>query len=158
MPNYAFAVEWLKAFRRDPEETAAMYTDDFIFNSPTIDLYLAADKPALVRFFALFANADEQNGFGIHNIRVCSFQGDSSSGLIRWEWSQQHAANFLGLDVKGKPFKTEGRSFQIDDVNGKIKLESAWWDATAWLTDIGYGDVRKHVLCSTTTSARSNPR
>jgi steroid delta-isomerase-like uncharacterized protein len=153
MTSYAFAVEWLKAYRRDPQEVVAVYADDFIFNSPTLDLFLSADKPALIRAFAIYANADKENGVGIHNIRVRSFQGDSRSGLIRWEWSPQHAGAFLGLDVTGKPFATQGRSFQIYDENGKIKYESAWWDATGCLTDIGYGDVRKHILSPTTAPA-----
>jgi steroid delta-isomerase-like uncharacterized protein len=153
MTSYAFAVEWLKAYRRDPHEVAALYADDFIFNSPTLDLFLAADKAALIRAFAIYANADKDNGVGIHNIRVRSFQGDSRSGLIRWEWSPQHADAFLGLDVTGKPFATQGRSFQIYDENGKIKYESAWWDATGCLTGIGYGDVRKHILSPTTAPA-----
>jgi steroid delta-isomerase-like uncharacterized protein len=153
LTSYAFAVEWLKAYRRDPEEVVALYTDDFTFNSPTLDLFLSADKPALIRAFALFANTDKENGFGIHNILVRSFQGDSHSGLIRWEWSPQYAGNFLGLDVKDKPFTTQGRSFQVYDENGKIKYESAWWDATAWLAGIGYGGVRKHILRSKTAQA-----
>jgi steroid delta-isomerase-like uncharacterized protein len=153
MTSYAFAVEWLKAFRRDPQDVVALYADDFTFNSPTLDLFLAGDKPALIRAFVLYANADKDNGFGIHNIRVRSFQGDSRSGLIRWEWSPQYAGNFLGLDVKDKPFATQGRSFQIYDENGKIKHESAWWDVTACLTGIGYVDVRKDLFGSTTASA-----
>jgi steroid delta-isomerase-like uncharacterized protein len=153
MTSYAFAVEWLKAFRRDPEEVVALYADDFTFNSPTLDLFLTADKPALVRAFAAYANADKGNGIGIHNILVRSFQGDSRSGLIRWEWSPQHAQAFLGLDVSGKPFSTQGRSFQVYDEDGKIKLESAWWDATACLTGIGYGGVRKQIFDATTASA-----
>ncbi|WP_273735295.1 hypothetical protein [Mycolicibacterium septicum] len=151
MTSYAFAVEWLKAFRRGPEEAAALYADDFAFHSPVIDCHLT-DKPAPIRCFALFANTDQENGFGIHNIRVSSFQGNSRSGLIRWEWTPQHAGAFLGIDVTDKPFTTLGQSFETYDETGKITYESAWSDATAFLTGIGYEMVRKHTLGATTAS------
>ena len=37
--------------------------------------------------------------------------GDERCGLIRWEWSPEHCAVFLGLDVAGKPFGTQGHTF-----------------------------------------------
>jgi steroid delta-isomerase-like uncharacterized protein len=151
MTSYAFAVQWLKAFRRDPEEVATLYADDFTFESPVLDCYLA-DKPALLRHATLYANAEKENGFGIHNIRVRSFQGDSRSGLIRWEWTMEHGSNFAGLDVRDKPFTTQGWSFHIYDEAGKITPNSTWWDATAWLTGIGYRDVRKDMLGATTAA------
>ena len=155
MTSYAFAVQWLKAFRRDPEEVAALYADDFIFEDPILDQLQITDKPTLIRVFSLFANADTTNGIGIHNIRVRSFQGDRRSALIRWEWSPQHAAGFLGLDVTNKPFWTQGRSFHTYDGAGKITRDSAWWDPTAWLTGIGYDGVTKHLLTNQPESSNA---
>lgn len=152
MTSYAFVVQWLKAFRRDPEEVAALYADEFVFEDPILDQFQITDKPTLIRAFSLFANADKENGFGVHNIRARSFQGDSRSALVRWEWSPQHAGSFLGLDVRDKPFWTQGRSFHVYDKDGKIAREWAFWDATAWLTSIGYGDVRKHILDTRATA------
>lgn len=146
MTSYAFAVRWLKAFRRDPEEVAALYADEFLFEDPILDQLQITDKPTLIRAFSLFANADTTNGIGIQNIRVRSFQGDARSAFIRWEWGPEHADNFLGVDIKDRPFLTHGRSFQIYDAAGKIVRESAWWDATAWLVGVGYPDVKKDLL------------
>jgi steroid delta-isomerase-like uncharacterized protein len=129
MSSYAFAVKWLKAFRSSAEEVSALYADDFLFEDPMLDQYGITDKADLQRVFAPYANKDPENGIGIHNFRIRSYTGDSRSGLIRWEWSPDHAAVFLGLDVKDKPFWTQGHTFHVYDEDGKIVRESSWWDA-----------------------------
>ncbi|MCW3013455.1 MAG: hypothetical protein JWO02_547 [Solirubrobacterales bacterium] len=134
--NYAFAVKWLKGFRTSPEEVCALYADDFLFEDPMLDQSIT-DIEDLHRVFAPYANTDPDNGIGIHNFRIRGYEGDERSGLIRWEWGPAHAAVFLGLDVKDKPFWTQGHTFHVYNEEGKITQESSWWDASAVLRGIG---------------------
>ena len=126
--NYAFAVKWLKAFRTSSEEVCKLYADDFLFEDLMLDQSIT-DKDDLHRVFAPYANTDPENGIGIHNFRIRSYVGDEKSGLIRWEWTPQSAAIFLGLDVTNKPFWTQGHTFHVYNDEGKIIRESSWWDA-----------------------------
>jgi steroid delta-isomerase-like uncharacterized protein len=139
--NYAFAVKWLKAFRTSAEEVCQLYADDFLFEDLMLDQSIT-DKDDLHRVFAPYANKDPENGIGIHNFRIRSYVGDERSGLIRWEWSPESAAIFLGLDVTNKPFWTQGHTFHVYNEEGKIVRESSWWDAaqvvrsvSAWKPD-----------------------
>jgi steroid delta-isomerase-like uncharacterized protein len=134
--NYAFAIKWLKAFRTSPEEVCALYADDFLFEDLMLDQSIT-DKDDLHRVFAPYANKDPENGIGIHNFRIRSYTGDRRSGLIRWEWTPISAAVFLGLDVKDKPFWTQGHTFHVYNDEGKIVRESSWWDSAQVLRSIG---------------------
>lgn len=136
--NYAFAVKWLKAFRESADVVCAIYADDFVFEDPILDQYQITDKGDLGRIFSLYANKDRTNGLGVHNFRIRGYEGDSRSGLIRWEWSPEDCANFLGLDVADKPFFTQGHTYHEYDADGRITRESSWWDSGAILTAIGY--------------------
>jgi steroid delta-isomerase-like uncharacterized protein len=134
--NYNFAVKWLKAFRTSSEEVCALYDDDFLFEDLMLDQSVT-DKADLHRVFAPYANTDPENGVGVHNFRIRSYIGDERSGLIRWEWIPEHAGVFLGLDVAGKPFSTQGHTFHVYNAEGKIIRESSWWDASAVLRAMG---------------------
>src|ERR1700712_2357323 len=110
--HYNFGIEWLKAFRESPDAVCALYNgEDFVFEDPMLDQHNIADQASLNRNFAPYANKDPENGIGIHNFRIRSYTGDKRSGLLRWEWSPEHAGSFLGLDVAGKPFATHGHTF-----------------------------------------------
>jgi steroid delta-isomerase-like uncharacterized protein len=123
--NYEFAVKWLKAFRSSSDEVCALYADDFLFEDPMLDQQGITDKGDLHRLFDLYANKDRTNGFGVHNF------------LIRWEWFPEDCAVFLGLDVAGKPFGTQGHTWHEYNADGKIVRESSWWDASAILRTVG---------------------
>ena len=141
--NYAFAVKWLKAFRESAESVCKLYADDFVFEDPILDQYQIRDKEDLHRVFFLYANKDTENGLGIHNFRIRGYEGDERSGLIRWEWTPEHCANFIGLDVVDKPFFTQGHTFHVYNDEGKIVRESSWWDVGAILNAIDYPGAHK---------------
>ncbi len=135
--HYNFAVKWLKAFRESPESVCELYDDrGFTFDDVMLDQYHIDNKPDLLRLFAPYANKDTENGIGLHNFKIRSYIGDEQCGLIRWDWNPEHAAVFLGLDVAGKPFGTQGHTFHIYE-NGLIKRESSWWDAAAVMRQVG---------------------
>ena len=135
--HYNFAVQWLKAFRHSAEAICALYADEFVFEDVMLDQHNLHTKADLHRNFAPYANRDPDNGIGVHNFRIRSYIGDHRSGLIRWEWIPQHAAVFLGLDVKGKPFAIQGHTWHQYDECGLITRESSWWDASAVLRAVG---------------------
>jgi steroid delta-isomerase-like uncharacterized protein len=135
--HYNHAVKWLKAFRESPEAVCELYDDDFVFEDVMLDQHNINTKPDLHRNFAPYANTDPSNGIGIHNFKIRSYVGDERSGLIRWEWSPEHAGSFLGLDVAGKPFATQGHTFHVYNDKGLIVRESSWWDASAVLRQVG---------------------
>jgi steroid delta-isomerase-like uncharacterized protein len=142
--NYAFAVKWLKAFRTSSEEVCQLYADDFLFEDLMLDQSIT-DKDDLHRVFAPYANKDPENGIGIHNFRIRSYVGDERSGLIRWEWSPESAAIFLGLDVTNKPFWTQGHTFHVYNEEGKIVRESSWWDAAQVVRSVSDWKPEKNV-------------
>lgn len=131
--HYNFAVKWLKAFRSSSEEVCALYADDFVFEDPMLDQHNVNTKPDLLRLFSLYANKDRENGLGVHNFRIRGYHGDRRAGLITWEWSPEDCANFIGIDVAGKPFLTMGHTWHEYDEDGFIVRESSWWDAACIL-------------------------
>ena len=135
--HYNHAVRWLKAFRHSPEAICALYDDDFLFEDVMLDQHGITSKADLSRLFAPYANTDPANGVGIHNFRIKSYIGDRRAGLIRWEWSPEHAGVFLGLDVAGKPFGTQGHTWHEYNEQGLITRESSWWDTAAVLRQVG---------------------
>jgi steroid delta-isomerase-like uncharacterized protein len=133
--SYRFAVLWLKAFRESPEKVAELYADDFLFE----DLMLGqsiTDKDDLRRAFAPYANADPDNGIGIHRFRIDGYIGSESSGHIRWTWSAIGASTFLGVPTNGKVVGTSGQTIHVYQ-GGKITRESTYWDAASALRDLG---------------------
>ena len=128
--HYNFGIKWLKAFRSSAEEVCALYEDDgFVFEDVMLDQHNINTKADLNRNFAPYANKDPENGIGIHNFKIRSYVGDEKSGLLRWEWAPEHAGSFLGFDVVGKPFQTQGHTFHMYNEKGHITRESSWWDA-----------------------------
>lgn len=136
--HYSFGVKWLKAFRHSSEAICKLYGpgNDFIFEDPMLDQHNVNNQADLHRLFAPYANKDRTNGVGIHNFRIHSYTGDENFGLLRWEWGPEDAAVFMGLDVKDKPFTTQGYTFHIYK-DGFIKRESSWWDSAAILRVVG---------------------
>jgi steroid delta-isomerase-like uncharacterized protein len=133
--SYRFAVLWLKAFRDNPEKVCDLYADDFLFE----DLMLGqsiTDKADLGRAFAPYANADLNNGVGVHLFRIDEYIGDEKRGLIRWTWAAQGVSAFLGVPTNGKVAGTSGHTMHVYQ-GGKIKRESTFWDATSVLRDLG---------------------
>ncbi len=129
--HIAYYVTWLKAFRESADVICALYNDeDFILEDPMLDQHNVNTQADLHRTFVPYANKDPHNGIGIHNFRVRSYIGDANSGLLRWEWTPEHAGSFLGLDVVGKPFTTHGHTFHMFTPEGRIRRESSWWDAS----------------------------
>jgi steroid delta-isomerase-like uncharacterized protein len=143
--HYNFAVKWLKAFRSSPDEVCALYEDDgFVFEDVMLDQHNINNKPDLLRLFALYANKDRTNGLGVHNFRIRAYIGDERSGLIRWEWSPEDAGTFIGMDVAGKPFMTQGHTYHQYNEAGHIVRESSWWDAAAIVRQVGLAPATKH--------------
>jgi steroid delta-isomerase-like uncharacterized protein len=143
--HYHHAVRWLKAFRHSPAAICALYDDDFLFEDVMLDQHGITSKADLHRLFAPYANSDPTNGIGIHNFRIRSYIGDHRAGLIRWEWSPEHARVFLGLDVADKPFSTQGHTWHEYNERGLITRESSWWDSAAILRQVGPVSPTKNV-------------
>jgi steroid delta-isomerase-like uncharacterized protein len=126
---------WLKAFRESAEAVCELYAEDFLFE----DLMLGqsiTDKGDLARAFAPYANADPDNGIGIHQFRIDEVIGNDDRALIRWTWRAIGAAAFLGIPTNGKVVGTTGHTMHIYQ-GGRIKRESTYWDAASVLRDLG---------------------
>lgn len=137
--HYNFGLQWLRAFRESSEAICRLYGpgDNFVFEDPMLDQHQVTTQGALHRLFAPYANKDPANGIGIHNFRIRSYIGDERSGLLRWEWTPEHADVFLGLNVAGKPFTTHGHTFHQYSAEGFITRESSWWDTAEVLRVAG---------------------
>lgn len=159
--HYSFGIQWLSAFRSSADAICQLYGpgDGFLFEDPMLDQHNISTQAELNRLFQPYANKDPDNGIGIHNFRIRSYIGDHRSGLLRWEWSPQHARTFLGLDVSGKPFTTHGHTFHQYSADGFITRESSWWDAAEVLRAVG--PVSPHKLPTSSlfagNSARTHP-
>lgn len=145
--HYNFGIQWLKAFRESADAVCRLYGpgDDFLFEDPMLDQHGVSNQADLHRLFAPYANKDRSNGIGVHNFRIRSYIGNRRFGLLRWEWSPEDAAVFLGLDVRGKPFTTMGHTFHLYGEDGLIRRESSWWDAAKVLRASGLAQPSKIV-------------
>jgi steroid delta-isomerase-like uncharacterized protein len=133
--SYRFAVMWLKAFRESAEKVCELYADEFLFE----DLMLGqsiTDKGDLARAFAPYANADPDNGIGVHQFRIDEVVGDDDRALIRWTWQAIGASAFLGIPTGGRVVGTTGHTMHVYE-GGRIKRESTYWDAASVLRDLG---------------------
>jgi steroid delta-isomerase-like uncharacterized protein len=133
--SYRFAVMWLKAFRESAEKVCELYADEFLFE----DLMLGqsiTDKADLARAFAPYANADPDNGIGVHQFRIDEVIGNEDRALIRWTWQAIGADAFLGIPTGGRVVGTTGHTMHVY-AGGRIKRESTYWDATSVLRDLG---------------------
>jgi steroid delta-isomerase-like uncharacterized protein len=152
--HYNFGIKWLKAFRESSEAVCALYDKDgFVFEDVMLDQHNITDYDDLLRNFAPYANKDPDAGIGIHNFRIRSYTGDRRSGLLRWEWYPEHCAMFLGLDVAGKPFGTQGHTFHQYNERGLIVRESSWWDASAILRAVGPVSPTKSLTGKTSVAS-----
>lgn len=144
--HYNFGIKWLKAFRESSEAVCKLYGpgDDFVFEDEMLDQHNVNNQPDLHRLFAPYANKDRSNGIGVHNFRIRSYVGDQRFGLLRWEWTPEDAAVFLGLDVKNKPFTTMGHTFHLYTKEGLIKRESSWWDSHIIVRASGVANPSKY--------------
>ncbi len=128
-------VMWLKSFRESSEKVAATFADDFLFE----DLIVAqsiTDRGEFERAMGPYANADLDNGIGVHQFRIDEVIGDERCELIRWTWEAHGAASFFGIPTNGKVVGCVGYALNVYE-GGKIKLESVYWDATKLLHDLG---------------------
>ena len=156
--HYNFAVKWLKAFRSSAEEVCELYEDDgFVFEDVMLDQHNINTKPDLLRNFAPYANKDLENGIGVHNFKIRSYVGDANSGLIRWEWAPEGAGSFLGLDVAGKPFQTQGHTFHQYNAACHIVRESSWWDAAQVIRSVGTAPASKSLTNTKPAGALPGP-
>jgi len=136
--HYNHGIKWLKAFRESSAKVCALYDrDGFVFEDVMLDQHNLTDYEDLLRNFMPYANKDPESGIGVHNFRIRSYIGDERSGLLRWEWFPEHCAMFLGLDVAGKSFATQGHTFHQYNEKGLITRESSWWDASAIMRQVG---------------------
>lgn len=134
--NYRFAVQWLRSFRESPEAVWQLYADDFLFEDEILDAAFT-DKPTFGRMMGPYSNTDPTNGIGIHNFQIKDYVGDETCGVILWTWTAIHCAEFLGIPTNGRTLSTDGHSWQMYDESGKIKRESAYWDAVPIARQLG---------------------
>lgn len=133
--SYRFGVMWLKAFRESTDKVCELFADEFLFE----DLIVAqsiTDKAEFGRAMAPYANADLDNGIGVHQFRIDEVIGDERCELIRWTWQAHGAASFFGVPTNGKVVGCTGYALNVYE-DGKIKLESVYWDATTLLHALG---------------------
>lgn len=153
--SYRSSVMWLKGFRESGEKVSGLFADDFLFE----DLIVAqsiTDKGEFARAMAPYANADLNNGIGVHQFRIDEVIGDEKCELIRWTWQAHGADSFFGIPTNGKVVGCTGYAFNVYE-DGKIKVESVYWDATTLLYELGQPVSMKGVTAPGVDSAGDLP-
>jgi steroid delta-isomerase-like uncharacterized protein len=143
--NRQHAQAWISLITSDTDATVGMYADELVYDDRRdVDHVFdtATDKPQLRDRLAPFANADQDNGVGIHDFEILDVL--DAAGLdgaravtILWQWTGQHLANFRGLPTGGRTLTARGQTWHQLDAAGRITRESTFWNDVPVFQELG---------------------
>jgi steroid delta-isomerase-like uncharacterized protein len=124
--------EWLAAFNAgDADRLLALFTDDGLWEEPAIGLAARGPDEIRAHLERLFTAAPDI-GYAVTSSVVA---GDGA--VVEWVVTGTYSADFPGLPpAAGQPFSFRGASvFEMTD--GKIQRYTEYWDAYAFLVQLG---------------------
>jgi len=147
--NTDHARRWAAALGSDTDALAEFYADDgeFTLEHTMVDDHMddtITTRAMLRSALGGLANSDPDNGIGIHEFEVTEYVGNGRYGLIHWNYSVDHADTFRGIPTEGKRLTTKGSTFQQFDADGKIVLESTFWNDNPIFAELGIPVMTPH--------------
>ena len=143
--NTEHARRWATLITSDTDAAVGLFADELLYDDRRdVDhVYdTATDKAQLRERIAPFANADPDNGLGIHHFEVldvidaAGVNGTRAVAIV-WQWTGEHLENFRGVPTGGQALSARGQTWHQFDAAGKVNRESTYWDATSILRDLG---------------------
>jgi steroid delta-isomerase-like uncharacterized protein len=141
--NLEHAQKWAHALGNDIDALGDMYADWFTLEHTMVDdhcLDTITDRDMLKA--ALGGIASGTNG--TYTFTANEWLGGTGYGLIHWDVTIEGATSFRGIPTEGETLTGIGSTFHEFDENGKIKLESTFWEDNRIFVQLGVPIVRPH--------------
>jgi steroid delta-isomerase-like uncharacterized protein len=143
--NQDHARRWASLITSDTDTAVELFAEDVLYDDRRdIDHVVdtATDKAELRERLAPFANADADNGLGIHRFEVLDVVDavgvDGSRAVaILWTWTGEHLENFRGVPTGGRTLSTRGQTWHQFDGAGKVNRESTFWNDVPVYQELG---------------------
>jgi steroid delta-isomerase-like uncharacterized protein len=143
--NQAHAQRWASLITSDTAAAAELFADDLIYDDRRDTDHVfdtATTKEQLRERLAPFANADADNGLGIHRFEVLDVidatgVDGSRAVAILWRWTGEHLENFRGVPTAGRTLSTRGQTWHQFDAAGKVNRESTFWNDVPVFQELG---------------------
>jgi len=149
--NTDHARRWATLITSDTDAALDLFADELLYDDRRdIDhVYdTATDKAQLRARIAPFANADPDNGLGIHHFEVldvidaAGVNGARAVAIV-WQWTGEHLENFRGVPAGGRSLSARGQTWHQFDAAGKITASRRTGTTS---------------LCTSSSGCRSSPR
>jgi len=140
--NLDYAKQWADALGNDTDRFADLYAADGQFTSDVhmMDDHMedtASSREQLVAKRGPLANGD-------HTFAVTEYIGDERWGMIHWDYTVQEADSYRGIPAEGKTLSTKGSTFLRFDADGKIVLESTYFNDNPIFQELGHPVATPH--------------
>jgi steroid delta-isomerase-like uncharacterized protein len=144
-----YAKQWADALGNDTDRLGELYAPDGDF---TIDVHMMDDHMQdtvsshehLKEKLGPLANPDPGNGLGVHTFEATEYLGDERWGLIHWDYTVEGADSYRGIPTQGKTLATKGSTFLRFNAEGKIILESTYFNDNPIFQELGYPVATPH--------------
>jgi steroid delta-isomerase-like uncharacterized protein len=141
--NIEHARRWADALGNDVEALGELYADFFTLDHTMVDDHMKdtiTDREMLKA--ALGGLSSGENGK--YTFEATEWLGTTEYGLIHWKVTIEGARTFRGIPTEGKTLTGIGSTFHEFDENGKIRLESTFWEDNRIFVQLGLPIVRPH--------------
>jgi steroid delta-isomerase-like uncharacterized protein len=140
--NLDFARTWTHALGNDTDAYVDLYGEDgdFTIEFGIVDDHMKDTLTSREQVRAALgdlANDDPDNGVGIYTFEATEWIGDERYGLIHWNVRIEHAESFRGIPAAGKTLESSGSTFLQFRPDGKILLESTYWNDNPIFQQLG---------------------
>jgi steroid delta-isomerase-like uncharacterized protein len=147
--NLDYAKSWADALSTDTTALADLYAADgeFCIERHMMDDHMEdtiSDHATLLERLGGLANGDRDNGVGIHTFTATEYIGDERYGLIHWDYTCEGASHYRGLPADGKRLQTKGSTFLQFDGDGRIVLESTYFNDNPIFQELGIPVATPH--------------
>src|SRR3984885_13472829 len=134
--NTEHATRWATLITSDTDAAVGLFADELLYDDRRdVDhVYdTATDKAQLRTRIAPFANADPDNGLGIHSFEVLDVidaagVNGTRAVTIVWRWTGRRLWNFRGVPTGGQTLSARGQTWHQLDAAGKVTRESTYWN------------------------------
>jgi steroid delta-isomerase-like uncharacterized protein len=142
--NLDYAKRWAEALSTDTTVLADLYAPDgeFCVERHMVDDHMddtISDRATLIERLGGLAGGD-----GSHTFAVTEYLGDERYGLIHWDYTCEGAGHYRGLPTEGKRLQTKGSTFLQFNSDGKIVLESTYFNDNPIFQQLGIPVVTPH--------------
>lgn len=143
--NQDHAQAWAAAITNNTDAVLALFADALVYDDKRNNDHVtdtAITKEELRPKLAPFANADKDNGLGIHHFEVLDTidsrgHNGARAVAILWQWTAENLQNYRGIPTQGKSLSTRGQTWHQFDSDGLVDRESTFWNDVPVFQELG---------------------